>query len=539
MGKKKDSMKRVILICILLLASVGWSQVQLDSVARMKVVREILGSDSVLSVQQIIELRRALNNYDMVEPDEVKDSDSSHVDIGQGLTENGSTLPEALISKNKIHPSIIMLEVLGLNVFVWAWDYYVLQKDYADIDMDIWKRNLREGWKWDHNHWAINFYGHPYQGSMYYNAARSGGYGFYRSLLWTALGSFTWEMFAETEYPAPNDLITTTIAGSMYGEVLYRLSRLIYNTKEVEWYKQLPAFAFGSVGYLQRKAFGNRDHLTGFVPIELSLAIGNGSRFGSDYRFGSKSADELDKEWNDHYGFLAGHLEYGRPYTIVKQPFDYFSVDAMWEAGFEGAVLQLDIMGKLKNTGVHGSGHWLDFSINLDYDSFYGDLATVSTISLGGALDLALWITPNIFFRVMNQAYWIILGTADMGYDDLIKEVHPEYVNNMNNYQYNTGAKYSLLLELKYKNKVNLSNKTVVDAMRTIPNSLPHYGASGWDFLLLNNTLLEYSFKPWLQVGGRLDTYIKFAAYSSDLFEPMSHRLFHYGMYCKFSLGVK
>ena len=539
MGKKlQHPMKRFFLICILFFASLGWSGAPLDSTAQMKVVREIIGSDSVLSMQQIIEPRKALDNYTVDEADGINLKDSNGVDVGQAHLENGSLHVEAEISKNKIHPAIIMLEVMGLNVFVWAWDYFILEKGYAKINPDIWIRNLREGWKWDHNHWAINFYGHPYQGSMYYNAARSGGYGFYRSLLWTALGSFTWDMFAETEYPAPNDLISTTIGGSMYGEVLYRLSRLIYNTKEVPWYRQIPAFALGSAGYLQRKAFGNRDHLTGFVPIELSIAIGNGARFGSDYRFGKTSADRLDEEWNDQYGFLVGRLEYGKPYTIVKQPFDYFSVDALWEAGLEGAVLQLDIMGKLMNTGVHGKGHWLDFSITLAYDSFYGDLATVSTISLGGALDLALWITPNIFFRVMNQVYWIILGTADMGYDDLIKEVHPEYESNMDNYQYNTGAKYSLLLELNYKKKVSLSNKIVVDAMRTIPNSLPHYGASGWAFLLLNNTYLEYTFKPWVQVGGRLDTYIKFAAYSSELFEPMSHRIFHYGLYCKFSLGL-
>lgn len=106
----------------------------------------------------------------------------------------------------------------GLNAFVWAWDYWMLDKNYAHTGPSYWKRNFREGWKWDHNHWAINFYGRPYQGSMYYATARAGGYGFYGSMLFAALGSSTWEMFCETEYPAPNDLVSTTVAGSIFGE---------------------------------------------------------------------------------------------------------------------------------------------------------------------------------------------------------------------------------------------------------------------------------------------------------------------------------
>lgn len=521
-------MTRLITILLAVLVSGCFAQMQLDSAERVNLLRLIMNKDSIISVQQTMELRKYL--------DEAEARNSASLAENEELHKQYLMLNERIIAKDRISAPIVTAEVLGQNLLVWAWDRYVIQKDYARINPDYWKRNLREGWDWDHNHWAINFYGHPYQGSMYYAAARSAGYGFYRSLLWAGLGSFTWEYFAETEYPAPNDLVSTAIGGSMYGEVLYRLSRLFYNNSEAPWYKQLAAFILEPAGFLQRKAFGNRDHLIGWVPIEFTLALGGGSRFGSDYRFGSHAADELDKEWNDHFSLVKGHLEYGKPYTIVKQPFDYFTMDAVWEAGNEGAVLQLDVMGKLKNAGIHGNGHWLDFSLNLDYDSFYGDLATVSTISIGGAMDLALWLTPSLRFRVMNQVYWIILGTTDMGYDDLIKEIHPEYESDMDNYQYNTGAKYSLLVELSYKQKFRFSNKLVVDAMRTIPYSLPHYGARGWDFLVLNNTALEYSILSWLQIGSQLDTYLKMAAYSNGLFEPMSRRIFNYGLYVNFRI---
>ena len=472
--------------------------------------------EDIISLEEAVKLRDAMR---------LKDS-----------TLAPDTLDAQVESPKAVNPLIVAGEVLGQNVFVWAWDYWVLDKNYAHTGPSYWKRNFREGWKWDHNHWAINFYGHPYQGSMYYATARASGYGFYSSLLFATLGSSTWEMFAETEYPAPNDLIATSIGGSMYGEVLYRLSRLAYGNSKVPWYRHAAAFALEPMGYLQRSAFGNRDYRTGFVPMELTLALGAGSRFGSDYRIGNQSADKIDEEWNDRHGMMALAIEYGKPYTVVKEPFDYFTVDVFSEGGLEGNLLQMDVMGKLKNAGVHGRGHWLDFSINLDFDSFYGDLATVSTVSIGGALDLALWTTPNLRFRVMNQVYAILLGTADMGYDDLIQEVHPEYNPDKDSYQYNTGVKYSLMTEVLYKRKVRLYNKVTIDAMRTIPRSTPHYGVDGWDFLLINKTALEYRITPWLDLGHRLDTYVKLAAYSSDMFEPMSRRIFAISAYLNFHL---
>jgi len=485
--------------------------------------------DTVISIKEVVEHKRAERSADSIH---IVDS-LRHAGFNKEIDEYYA---RDTAKVDPVFPLIVGGEIIGQNVFVWAWDYYVLDKNYAHTGPSYWKRNFREGWKWDHNHWAINFYGHPYQGSYYYAAARAGGYGFYGSVLWAALGSSIWEMFAETEYPAPNDLITTSIGGSMYGEVLYRLSRLAYNNSEAPWYRQLAAFIFHPMAYGQRKMFGNRDFKTGWVPVELVVALGAGSRFGSDYRIGSKDADILDEEWNDHHSMMALYLEYGKPYTKVKKPFDYFKVEMLGEGGFEGNVMQIDIMGKLKNAGLHSRGHWVDFSINLDFDTFYGDLATVGTVSIGAALDIAMWLTPDLRFRIMNQLYYIILGTADMGYDDLIQEVHPEYMSDKDNYQYNTGVKYSLMTEFLYKKKFRVYNKVMADVLHTIPGSTPHYGAEGWDFLVINQSAVEYKIFDWMDLGSRLDTYLKLAAYSTDMFEPMRRRIFTFSTYLNFHL---
>lgn len=168
---------------------------------------KILDKDAVFSVQEARELvnfRRSMGDT-LVPRESAPDT---------------TIIPKDSLFGTHVNPLIVGTEVLGLNAFVWAWD---------------------------HNHWAINFYGHPYQGSM-------------------------------------------------FGEVLYRLSRASYNGSKVPWYRHLLAFALEPAGYAQRRVFGNRDFYTGWTPIELTVATGIGSRFGSDYRFGGEDADELDAE---------------------------------------------------------------------------------------------------------------------------------------------------------------------------------------------------------------------------------------------------
>lgn len=461
---------------------------------------------------------------------------------GYAYTVENSTFEDSLdqsafVAPERLSSGLVFLEIMGLNVLVWGWDRYVLDKDYAHTGPSYWKRNLREGWEWDHNHWAINFYGHPYQGAYYFMAGRSAGYDFYSAFFGAFLGSYTWEMFAETEYPSINDLLVTSVGGSMYGEVLYRLSRKLHGTEDyATWYRRMGAFALQPMGYVQRMAFKNRDNYTGNTPMKMDVFLGSGMHFGNNYRFGGKNADELDEDWDDRHVMFGMDIEYGRPYTKVKRPFDYFTLNAMGESGPDGALARLDVTGKLNNVGAHGRGHWVDFATYLDYDTFYGDFATVGTVSLGGGIDLGLWLLPKVRFRMMNQAYWVIIGSTDMGYDDLIKEAHPEYTSDKDNYQYNMGAKYSLYLELWMGGRFLLSNRTNLVALHTMPNSIPHYGAYGWDFLIFNYTKAEYDVFKWLAVGAQLDTYVKFAAYSTELFEPMSRRMFAYTVYFTFRL---
>jgi hypothetical protein len=91
-------------------------------------------------------------------------------------------------------------------------------------------------------------------------------------------------------------------------------------------------------------------------------------------------------------------------------------------------------------------------------------------------------------------------------------------------------------IEVSIGKKFRFKNKTIVDAFHTIPGSLPHYGADGWDMLLMNYTSAEYNLTDRIALGGRFDTYAKIAAYSSEFFEPMSRGVFAYTLYFSYKL---
>ena len=49
-------------------------------------------------------------------------------------------------------------------------------------------------------------------------------------------------------------------------------------------------------------------------------------------------------------------------------------------------------------------------------------------------------------------------------------------------------------------------------------------------------TAVEYRLFSWLDLGHRLDTYVKMAAYSSEYAEPMSRRIHAFSWYLNFHL---
>jgi hypothetical protein len=120
---------------------------------------------------------------------------------------------------------------LGIAIFqnfvFWGFGRLVTQTDYSAVDLNTIQRNFTVGFEWDVDAFPTNQLGHPYQGGLYFAAARASKLGYWTATLYTLVGSLQWEMFMENELPSYNDLVTTTFGGAAAGEVLYRLSSAI------------------------------------------------------------------------------------------------------------------------------------------------------------------------------------------------------------------------------------------------------------------------------------------------------------------------
>ena len=84
--------------------------------------------------------------------------------------------------------------------------------------------NFTSPWIWDKDSFFKNQVLHPYMGATYFTYARANDLTFAQSVLYAAAGSLTWETLFADSTPSINDLITTSFAGSITGEMLHRLS---------------------------------------------------------------------------------------------------------------------------------------------------------------------------------------------------------------------------------------------------------------------------------------------------------------------------
>ena len=87
--------------------------------------------------------------------------------------------------------------------------------------------NLRRAYSsppvFDHDKWYINYIGHPYQGTVFYNSVRSQNANIWQSALFCIGQVYVWEYIIEAglEQPSIQDLIVTPLAGIALGELVH------------------------------------------------------------------------------------------------------------------------------------------------------------------------------------------------------------------------------------------------------------------------------------------------------------------------------
>lgn len=122
--------------------------------------------------------------------------------------------------------ALFTLEMLPEDATNWN------RAEFHDVPLGVRWRNhvLKEGPEWDHDEPMFNMILHPYAGAAYFMAARSCGFSFWGSMLYsTCISTIAWEFGIEAfmERPSYQDIFITPLVGSVIGEGFFRVKRYL------------------------------------------------------------------------------------------------------------------------------------------------------------------------------------------------------------------------------------------------------------------------------------------------------------------------
>ena len=232
------------------------------------------------------------------------------------------------------------IEVIAMNALIFSADRYFFKYDYStSVSLSTWNHNMKTGWAWDSDRFGMNFSSHPYTGSIYFNAGRSNGYGYFGSLCYSLEGSLMWEYFGENTLPSYNDLINTSLNGAFLGEILYRISSNILDDRTKGRERVFREIAAGLIdpmrGFnrlLQGKTLRTTNkEVYAKEPINISLFAGIHSINNGRNTFFQNGTNNP---------MINLQLDYGNPFEIRdRQPFSFFKVRMEFQSGVGRKVL--------------------------------------------------------------------------------------------------------------------------------------------------------------------------------------------------------
>jgi hypothetical protein len=320
-------------------------------------------------------------------------------------------------------------EILGSNVLLNAFDRFALGADYAQIDFASISRNLSSPWTFDRDGFIVNEVGHPYQGSMYFTAGRSNGLGFWLSAAGTALGSATWELFCETEAPSINDLVSTTMGGTVLGEISHRLY------KEAERGGSLFSLVASPMDALNDALFGKGSESSA-VPSRFALSLEAGAAFPN---LDMAEARGIAPGRSEPLGLLGESLSYGDPFESgPSEPFSRFEQrlnlglsPSFYEVSFfsSGSLCSFPLVDDTsRKVSAGASIHYdfifsplIDFSANsaglslATAQRFQGDVSLTSEVHL---FAVAMSANENVFLRERSSETGSGFRNYDFGFGE-------------------------------------------------------------------------------------------------------------------------
>jgi len=283
---------------------------------------------------------------------------------------------------------------------------------------DIWDNIYTDpDWMWeDGDRFHVNQIGHAYLGSVYFASARVNGFNFYQSIPAVFAGAAMWEMIFEPE-PAYNDVISTTMSGMAFGEILYRLFLEVDSS---------PSFGAKIGGALlspsssQSKIYNRPFREKGGGNIyELYL------RFGSEKTFAFFPVHkEQEVSWKYPGGDISVNVVYGNPFSQQsRKPYDHFELYtgfSMNNASYNAVIVSdgylfsknpVDTDKKITSTGLSMHFDFYDASNDFLDNVGYGNIP-FSSSAVGWTLKHKYIFTEKSRFEIKTHVNAVLWGAS-------------------------------------------------------------------------------------------------------------------------------
>ena len=290
-------------------------------------------------------------------------------------------------------------EMVLLEALPAIYNRYVAHEPFAYISWHTVSENFKAGFGYDSDHFSINQSSHPLHGSLYFNAARSNGYDYWESALFTAAGSVVWELTMENTRPSVNDLVNTTLGGMTRGEVSHRLAAVIRDNMASgsdRFWRELGAAVLDPVGAFSRLVHGEMTN--DFPNPEERYPDGFSVTSDVGYRHVNGATDDANQ------ALVSLSARYGDPFTgDIQKPFDSFwaGIDLNFPGG--QAISRIEERGVLKGWELTdrtaSARHIVGFSQEYEYFNNAAQVFGAQTLSAG---ILSRWALNRSLFAVTD-----------------------------------------------------------------------------------------------------------------------------------------
>ena len=380
------------------------------------------------------------------------------------------------------------LEGSALSLSLLSFSNLVTRMPFAAITTRSLAHNLRlDAWTVDVDYYLTNQFGHPYQGSWYFAAARSSGLSFWWAALYTTLNSLAWELFFETEPPSVNDQITTPIGGALLGEALHRSARQLRTGGGPRWLTTLGATLLDPMGALNSVLLGDppEEDVT-----QMPLFV--------RWQFGASTSvvmDRVDNQQRDRappQALVALLMVSGPPWdprSTYDAPLSYFDLRADLSFPFKvvGNVFIRGLLTGRRFGDRRGSLHGV-WGLFGDYDYAAPSIVRASAVGLGPGFVLQQRLAPKVYLQAGG-----LLGASPFAAAGQLLDVSPDLGRD-----YHVGPGLQTILDLRlvhpewFALELSVRNWLVVGAY-TRP--------SGFESITYGTVNVSVSIWRWLGAG--------------------------------------